>query len=257
MKRIISITLILLIILSLFCPVALARAGGGGGGGGGGGAFFGRRYFHFSHFKNSIQGLPMPVQGFAIFLYYFAVLFSVVASIWIAVTIAISIKRAHIKSKILLKKLGKNDPVWDPKTLDKYVCRSFFIIQNAWSEQKLHVIKPLLSESLYKEFEQTLEQNKRDHTKNVLSKIKLKKAFPVSVQDRIGDDNDYIWYHIYASMVDLTYDTDTNRLLSETKKPTSFVEYWRFKKQGDKWVLDRICQQGEFEKFILKSETPQ
>ena len=251
MKRIFAFILILLVLSTLLCPFAYARAGGGGGGGIGGG---GRLFRSFRRMRISLTN-NYGTFGYFIYLLIY-VLFILVACL-VSFLSFVAFKRSQIKSKLLLKKLGKNDPLWNPKKLDRHIKLSFYKIQRAWSDEKLSSVKQLLSDSLYEEFSQKLERNRKENVVNKLSNINLKKAYPISVQDRIGEENDCIWYYIKASMVDLTYEVSTMRLLSEVKTPTTFVEYWRFCKRDGRWVLDRIMQQDEFEESFIKSERPQ
>ena len=61
---------------------------------------------------------------------------------------------------------------------------------------------------------------------DLMEKIPLEKNkkhnIEISVQDRIGEDNDCVWYYIKASMVDLTYEASTMQLLSDIKTE----KYW-------------------------------
>lgn len=252
MKKVFSFTTVILCLFTLLQTSAFARAGGGGGGISGGGRLF-RRFNDFFRNFGPEQSLDNSVYVVYLVLVFLCIL---VFSIF-AIILCVALVRARIKSKILLTRLGKNDPLWNPKTVDLHIKQSFYDIQKAWSDERIHTVKHLLSETLYQDFLHKLERNRKENTKNVLSKIKLKKAYPVSVQDRIGEDNDCIWYCIKARMLDLTYEASTMQLLSEVKKPTSFTEYWRFCKKDGTWVLDRIYQELEYKSLIVKSERPQ
>lgn len=254
MKRAIAFILILLVLSSLLCPFAYARAGGGGGGFSGGGGGFFRSFRRIARMRDTLTNNYGTV-GYILYLVICAVFLFIMGIAGFLTTLAF--RRAQIKSKILLSKLGKKDPVWNPKKLDRHIKLSFYKIQKAWSDDKLSAVRHLLSDSLYEDFSQKLELNRKGNVINKLSKINLKKAYPISVQDRIGEDNDCVWYYIKASMVDLTYEVSTMQLLSDIKTPIPFVEYWRFCKKDGGWVLDRIMQQYEFEKSFAKSERPQ
>lgn len=253
MKRIILILLVVVLLMSMLCPFAFARAGGGGGGGsagiGGRGGFIIRSFERTRNFLSNNFG-----DRLGIFIYFlFLTVFVLMACVFFSV-IFISIQYTRFKSKMVLSRLGKKDPVWNAEKLSKHIKHSFYEIQKAWSDQKLGTVRHLLSDSLYADFAQKLEQNKEQNIVNKLSKIKIKKIHPVSVQDRIGEQNDCVWYYIKARMLDLTYEVSTMQLLSERKKPESFVEYWRFCKKDGYWVLDCIMQQREFKRSFLKSE---
>ena len=248
MKKILSYLSAILICFATLQTVAFARAGGGGGSSGGGG---GRRiHFFIGNLFSGAASTPEILLSILAIIIEFAIIGSLIAS---TVIVFISLKRSRAKSKILLEKLGKSDPLWNPKTLDKHVRDSFFKIQKAWSDDNIQSVRHLLSDKLYADFSLQLERNRKGNVRNELSKIKIIKAYPVSVHDRIGEDNDCIRYFIKASMIDLTVDVTTRQVLSEIKKPMKFVEYWCFRKKDGSWVLDEISSEQEFKKSILNT----
>ena len=256
MKKIITKITSIIIFFATLESVVFARAGGGGGGfsgGGGGGRLFHRHLYRHVYDASGNQGLA----GFAAavcLLFEIGVLGVAVVS---TVLFVIKLKRSKRNSKLLLSKLEKEDPIWNAKALDNHVRNSFYKIQKAWSDDKIHLVKHLLSDTLYADFQKKLELNRKDNVQNVLSKIQLLDAYPMSVQDRIGEENDCVWYYIEAKMLDLTIDLSTRRVLSDIRTPQKFVEYWRFCKKDKSWVLDRISQQQEFESLIGNSQRPQ
>ena len=55
-------------------------------------------------------------------------------------------------------------------------------------------------------------------------------------------------------MVDYTIDTETKEIIDgkNTIFGVSFIEYWKFVRKGDKWVLSKILQNDEKDKIIFQ-----
>lgn len=246
MKKILSYLSTSFICFTLLQAAAFARAGGGGGSSGGGG---GRRvHFFLGDLFSGSASTPEIMLSILAIIIELVFVGSIITS---AVIIFISLKRKRAKSKILLEKLGKSDPIWNPETLDRHVRNSFYKIQKAWSDDNLSSVRHLLSDRVYDDFSSQLEKNRKGNVRNELSKIKIIKAYPVSVYDRIGEENDCVRYYIKASMLDIDVDVITRQVLSEIRKPTKFAEYWCFRKKDGGWVLDEITSEYDFKKSIL------
>ena len=85
--------------------------------------------------------------------------------------------------------------------------------------------------------------------KNVLENITLLQALPVAVHDDPDNSRDYIWFYIKGKMVDYTIDTTTQLKTDGNMSPSTFVEYWRFVRKDDSWVLNKILQKDEEEQI--------
>ena len=105
-----------------------------------------------------------------------------------------------------------------------------------------------MSEKLYDSFEIKLNFMEMNNKRNILKMIKLLDIKPVSIYDDEEDDNDLIWFYIKGFMIDYIIDTETKEKIEGTEFPTTFVEFWKFTRKGkDKWVLDKIKQEDEFD----------
>ena len=90
--------------------------------------------------------------------------------------------------------------------------------------------------------------------RNILKKIKLINLKPVSVIDDEDNSKDLIWFYIKGSMVDYTINTITNEIIDGNNSifGIPFVEYWKFVRKNDKWVLSKILQADEKDKIIFQ-----
>ena len=84
---------------------------------------------------------------------------------------------------------------------------------------------------------------------NVLEKIRLLQALPVAVHDDRDDSRDFVWFYIKGRMVDYIIDTEKQMKVSGSTSPASFVEYWKFTRRENNWVLSQILQKNEAEQI--------
>ncbi len=256
-KRIIASLLIIVLLMCAFAPFAFARAGGGGGGGGGSS---GRTLHRFARRVDIFNVLDDPFPIGAYYLIYFVYLLfyfgALIAFPFFAIKMIIKRKRKTKSNKQLLLLLSENDLSWNPKKLQNHIEDTYFQIQKAWSDNQLFRVKHLMDDKLYEEFLELLKQNERMGKRNVLSKIRLLRADPIQVFDHSDDSRDHIWYYIKGKMVDKTVyidspnnDAEISNLFFSSKTTSRFVEYWKFVKRNDTWVLSKIAQKDELPEF--------
>lgn len=109
-----------------------------------------------------------------------------------------------------------------------------------------------MDQDLYDNFQSKIEWMQIRKEKNVLKKISLLDAIPISINDEEDDSKDYIWYYIKGSMIDYTINIETKEVVEGQNTKTSFIEYWKFIRKDDcKWVLCEILQEDEKDKIIF------
>ena len=203
--------LFVFIVMCFFIPEdAIARAGGGSSKGGG------------------ILGL---------ILWPFILIYS-------AIITYIAIKK-NKQAKALIAVISKHDNAWDLDSLKARIDETYFKVQTAWRDRDQEIAKDCMSERLYfKHKAQTDDMLKRG-IRNVMESINLKEAKIVEVLDYKDNSKDTFWAYIVGSMVDYTIVEKSGELIDGEKKNNSFKELWKFKRQGDTWLLDEIDQDVE------------
>ena len=135
------------------------------------------------------------------------------------------------------------DTFWNEKNLKNKVREQYFIIQNAWSNQDLKILKQHLSEYLYEQWQMKIEWQQFQEQSKLLEHIQLFKVMIVDLHDAIDNHQDYFWVYIERKMQDSFIEggqvTDSH---NET-----FVEYWKFIRHGNDILLDEMKQQDEVE----------
>ena len=221
-------------------PITILRAGGGSSGGshsssgGSSSRHYGRRGYS-SPLSNIISAIIFIIIIFAsTIILYFKVL------------------RASFNSKRYLRLLDNKDSTFKYKTIEKRVIETFYVVEEAWTNNDISNAKDYMDKDLYENFKSKLEWMDINNRRNILKKIRLVNLKPVSVYDDKDDNKDLIWFYIKGKMIDYIVDTKTKSIVSGYTKNKSFVEFWKFvKNDNNEWVLSEILQEDESKKIGL------
>ena len=253
MKNVLSLFFILLLIviscnvitvnakeISYNSPIAILRAGGASSGShsSSGGSSSGGHYGR--------SGYSNPISSIISYIIFIIVLFAS------AIILYFKVLRASFNSKRYLRLLDNKDVTWKYKNIEKRVIETFYIVQEAWTNNDIAKAKDYMDKDLYENFKTKLEWMDINNRRNVLKKIRIVNLKPVSVCDDKDDKKDLIWFYIKGKMIDYIVDTKTMSIISGDTKNKSFVEFWKFVKNADnKWVLGEILQEDESGKIGL------
>ena len=220
--------LLIILILFMFVPLTVyARAGGGssggsgGSGGGGGSGGSGTKGDIYSFVLNMLV-------GYSIVFY----------------PIVIRNKKIRKYKLNAMKDFDNTD--WDYKKLVKDVEKTYFVIQKAWTENKIDMAKDYLTNELYECYKIKLEWMEINNKQNILKNIKLLNVYPIAVNDEEGNINDKVYMYIKGKMIDYIINTETKEIIDGENRSKSFIEYWLFvKDEKGKWLLNKIYQVDE------------
>lgn len=160
--------------------------------------------------------------------------------------------RASFNSKRYLRLLDNKDITWKYKTIEKRVIETFYIVEEAWTNNDMVKAKDYMDKDLYENFKSKLEWMDINNRRNILKKIRLVNLKPVSVYDDKDNNKDLIWFYIKGKMIDYIVDTKTKSIVSGDTKNKSFIEFWKFvKNENNNWVLNEILQEDESKKIGL------
>lgn len=116
-------------------------------------------------------------------------------------------------------------PDWSQEAFLNRVAYIFLQLQQAWSSQQFELARPFETESLFQTHRYWIEGYQRDGLVNQLSDIKVEKMELSNVDTDAFFDA--ITVRVFASMIDVTLDKSSGKLLSgNPKKPRRFSEYW-------------------------------
>ena len=220
--------------------VTILRAGGGSSSGshsssgGSSSRHYGRR------------GYSSPLSNIISAIIFMLILFATTIILYFKVL------RASFNSKRYLRLLDNKDSTFKYKTIEKRVIETFYVVEEAWTNNDISNAKDYMDKDLYENFKSKLEWMDINNRRNILKKIRLVNLKPVSVYDDKDDNKDLIWFYIKGKMIDYTIDTKTRNIVDGTTKNKSFIEFWKFVKNDDnKWVLSEILQEDESKKIGL------
>lgn len=239
-KRIIISTFF--IILCLFTGNCYARAGGGsgsgssGGSGGGGSSSTSPSYYHGHYYGHRLYNPIVSVISTGVFI---ATAYGIHAF-----QRRYKANKLHQRAKKQLDILDDNDDFWNEERIKKEVKRNYFIIQEAWSKKDLETLKNYLTPQLFDAWQTKMNWQEFQGKKNELSHIQLLKQQVVNLYDSNDDNEDYFWVYIEGKMNDITVDAQNQVIESYDG---AFVEYWKFKRSGNRILLDEVRQQEEYE----------
>lgn len=213
--------------------VELLRAGGGSSGGGSSG---GSGSHSRSSSSNSETSLMDRILSYIIFSFF---------SFFSVIVFYFKVLRAEINSRRLLRLLDDKDKSWNYKKVEKDVIETFYVVQECWTNMDMKNALKYMDDTLYESFNSKLEWMEMGNKRNILKKIKLVNLKPVSIYDDGDDDKDLIWFYIKGKMIDYIIDTETNEKIEGNDYSKSFVEFWKFVRKNDRWVLSKILQKDE------------
>ena len=222
-------------------PITILRAGGGSSGGShssSGGSSSSRHYGR--------RGYSSPLSNIISAIIFILILFASTIILYFKVL------RASFNSKRYLRLLDNKDITWKYKTIENRVIETFYVVEEAWTNNDMVKAKDYMDKDLYENFKSKLEWMDINNRRNILKKIRLVNLKPVSVYDDKDDNKDLIWFYIKGKMIDYIVDTKTKSIVSGDTKNKSFVEFWKFvKNDNNEWVLSEILQEDESKKIGL------
>lgn len=158
---------------------------------------------------------------------------------------SINLYKKKRKSQNLLNKIDDLDPSWNQDQLDQRIEETYYSVQKAWSKKDLSTLQKYLSPPLYDRWLIKLNFMDLRHEENVLKNIQLLDHKIVSVHDFQENEKDSFWVYIKGKMIDYTVDMETREIKEGSTKPSEFIEYWRFLRDKDTFVLDEIAQKED------------
>lgn len=220
--------------------ITILRAGGGSSGShsSSGGSSSSRHYGR--------RGYSSPLSNIISAIIFIIIIFASTIILYFKVL------RASFNSKRYLRLLDNKDSTFKYKTIEKRVIETFYVVEEAWTNNDINKAKDYMDKDLYENFKSKLEWMDINNRRNILKKIRLVNLKPVSVYDDKDDNKDLIWFYIKGKMIDYIVDTKTKSIVSGDTKNKSFVEFWKFvKNDNNEWVLSEILQEDESKKIGL------
>jgi predicted lipid-binding transport protein (Tim44 family) len=142
-----------------------------------------------------------------------------------------------------LANIRQFDPAFDQASFQDMVMDTFFKIQGAWTNRDMSSVKSLLTEEMFRIFQQEADQLKAQKMINRLENIAVRSVDITEAWQESGSD--FISARVYANLLDYNVDETTGQVVEGSKTdPVKFEEYWTFTRPvGDNpWQLSAINQ---------------
>ncbi|ACA45963.1 Tim44 domain-containing protein [Clostridium botulinum] len=258
-KNLIFILLFIIIFIFNLSMTVSARSGGGHSSGGGHGSSSGHGSGSHGSRGSSSRGYYESSESNVGDLIEILIVPLFIILIWKrdAIICRPKISRKSKEAEKIIRRLKNVDISYSKDMLQNRVEKTYFKMQEAWTSLNLEISKEYMSEDIYKLHNSKLAWMEIRNQRNVLKNIKLLNAKPVGLEHYKDNSKDFIWFYIHGAMIDYTIDEITTQVVDGNTRNSSFIEYWKFIKKNDSWVVDLIMQEDEVDidkDFVIVSE---
>lgn len=248
----------------------VSRAGGGGsssGGGGGGlaliiligylpshylGLFIKRRFDRrteliISSVGAGLSSLVICILTLVITPELILISLLVILGIWIGWTTAFfgiweRLLKQSKQVRLRIKRSGEVDPAWNESSMLETAKQIFVRYQEDWSAFRTENIRTYTTSRYAAHAALLLMALRQLGRTNRMSNVKIHQALIVNAID--AEDNTFDTFEVAfeASALDELVDATGKVIFTDKKR---FIEYWRFVRSADGWLLDNITQQTQ------------
>ena len=144
-----------------------------------------------------------------------------------------------------LRHIREMDPSFSEKAFKDLSEDIFFKIQGAWTKRDLSGVRHLLTQEMFKVFQQDVNKLLAEKQINRLENIAVREVEIVQAGQNRGEE--FTTVKFYANLLDYIVDDKNGQIISgSTSDPVKFLEYWTFSRNvGEKnWVLAGITQEN-------------
>ena len=142
-----------------------------------------------------------------------------------------------------LANIRQFDPGFDEAKFQDMGMDTFFKIQGAWANRDMAPVKNLLTDEMFRIFQQDADHLKGQKKINRLENIAVRSVDITEAWQESGTD--FITARFYANLLDYNVDETTGQVVEGSKtEPVKFEEYWTFTRSvgNNPWQLSAINQ---------------
>lgn len=142
-----------------------------------------------------------------------------------------------------LANIRQFDPSFDVAKFQDMGMDTFFKIQGAWANRDIAPVRNLLTDEMYRIFQEDADRLKAQKQINRLENIAVRSVDVTEAWQESGSD--FITARIYANLLDYNVDENSGQVISGSKTdPVKFEEYWTFTRPvgNNTWQLSAINQ---------------
>jgi predicted lipid-binding transport protein (Tim44 family) len=142
-----------------------------------------------------------------------------------------------------LANIRQYDASFDEARFQDMGMDTFFKIQGAWANRDMAPVKSLLTDEMYRTFQEEADQLKAQKQINRLENIAVRSVDITEAWQETGSD--FITVRVYANLLDYNVDETSGQVTAGSKtEPVKFEEYWTFTRPvgNNPWRLSAINQ---------------
>jgi predicted lipid-binding transport protein (Tim44 family) len=142
-----------------------------------------------------------------------------------------------------LANIRQYDPSFDEAKFQDLGMDTFFKIQGGWANRDMAPVKNLMTDEMYRGFQEDADRLKAQKVINRLENIAVRSVDITEAWQESGSD--FITSRIYANLLDYNVDETSGQVTSGSKtEPVKFEEYWTFTRPvgNNPWKLSAINQ---------------
>ncbi len=238
MKKLLSVTAVVLLIvaLAIFLTIGAGADFGGFSGdadyGGGGDDYGGSWDYDDDYSSGGGSSLPLPASVTIIVIVgivYIIIRFKGVKGAPVSRAMnsgATATPRASLNDITSYKNI---DPSFSEEALKEWISNAYVRLQNAWQAKDLSSVQTLISDAYYAQMNAQLEAYRRDHKTNRVEKIAVLGVSLIGWRQEM--ENDVIIAEVRTRITDYTVDDRTGKVIAGDASREKFMEY--------EWSLSR------------------
>ena len=142
-----------------------------------------------------------------------------------------------------LANIRQYDPSFDEAKFQDLGMDTFFKIQGAWANRDMAPVRTLMTDEMYRGFQEDADKLKAQKVINRLENIAVRSVDITEAWQESGSD--FITARVYANLLDYNVDEASGQVTSGSKtEPVKFEEYWTFTRPvgNNAWQLSAINQ---------------
>jgi len=130
-----------------------------------------------------------------------------------------------------LESIRAHDPDFDDSAFVADVERSFFVVQQAWSERKPELSRRVMADGVWQQHRMQIEQYQQQHRRNMLDNLSIGNATIVAAHT--DQSYDTVTVRIHAACADYDVDDSSGKVVRGNRDVREWTEDWVYQRASD------------------------
>jgi predicted lipid-binding transport protein (Tim44 family) len=127
--------------------------------------------------------------------------------------------------------IKQHDPAFDQAAFIADVERSFFLVQQAWSERRPELSRRVMADGIWQQHRLQIEQYEQQHRRNMLDNLSIGNADVVAAHS--DQSYDTITVRILAASADYDVDDASGKVVRGNRNVDTWTEDWVYQRSSD------------------------